>query len=132
MGFVKGVGTFFAASILGLFVLVAIGALTSGDKSNSEVSMPSPSLTWVQGSDALKASLRDPDSAKILSGFVSSDAGKYFACGTVNAKNGFGGYSGATRWFSDSILVAVESAAIAQEFEAGWQSHCTNEIQSYR
>ena len=42
--------------------------------------------------EALKGRLKDPDSAKISAVKISAD-GKT-VCGLVNAKNGFGGYTG--------------------------------------
>ena len=42
----------------------------------------------------VKSSLRDPDSAKITVSEVFTLFDGKIACGTVNARNGFGGYTG--------------------------------------
>ena len=52
----------------------------------------------VQGvTEALKSSLKDPDSAKVSGVQISAD-GKT-ACGFVNAKNSYGGYSGDSAFY---------------------------------
>lgn len=48
--------------------------------------------------EALKARLKDPDSAKVSGVKVSAD-GKT-ACGFVNAKNSYGGYSGNSAFYT--------------------------------
>ncbi len=48
--------------------------------------------------DALKSALKDPDSAKVSGVRISAD-GKT-ACGFVNAKNSYGGYSGKSVFYA--------------------------------
>lgn len=52
--------------------------------------------------EALKGRLKDPDSAKISNVKVSAD-GKT-VCGLVNAKNGFGGYTGDSVFYVMSFI----------------------------
>lgn len=51
--------------------------------------------------DALKSALKDPDSAKISDVRVSADGTT--ACGLVNAKNSFGGYSGNSVFYAMGV-----------------------------
>ena len=59
--------------------------------------------------DNLKNALKDPDSGKILHSALYRQGGAegpavYALCGKVNAKNGFGGYTG-PQWFASMIIV---------------------------
>lgn len=52
--------------------------------------------------------LKDPESAKFGPTMVASrskETGTIRVCGTVNAKNGFGGYGGETRFVADIVDV---------------------------
>lgn len=55
--------------------------------------------------DAVKASLKDPDSAQFSSMTIFKNAGGITVCGLVNAKNGFGGYSGRTPFIVSPMAV---------------------------
>jgi hypothetical protein len=57
--------------------------------------------------EAVKAQLKDPDSAQ-FKGIVQSGPSTY--CGWVNAKNGFGGYSGFQLFYDANGAVAIVSA----------------------
>lgn len=71
----------------------------------------------------VRAKLKDPDSAQFQNQFISS---KDAACGEVNAKNSFGGYTGFKRYVSAGRdLTVLESDAGAGEFDAAWQRACT-------
>jgi hypothetical protein len=61
---------------------------------------------WVAlGQDAVRELLRDPASAQFRNTFFHSRAPKVVAiCGEVNAKNGFGGYSGGSISFLRAAL----------------------------
>ncbi len=60
--------------------------------------------------DIVRSQLRDPDSAKFSSVTVIGEGENRIACGWVNSKNGFGGYTGdqpfmlrgKRLWISDS------------------------------
>ena len=70
--------------------------------------------------------LKDPDSAKFggIKERISVKNGMHVACGTVNAKNGFGGYGGFKRFISagnqETTLIEGKTALFAQE----WASLC--------
>jgi hypothetical protein len=98
-----------AAALLLLACSTLSGAATAADKQKLEhVYGPPPS--WEEyrhvGEAAIAARMIDPESARItwMSGihkgefkpFLEPRIGGYVACGTVNAKNRLGGYTGAT------------------------------------
>ena len=112
--------------IRGLIVglgIVALGSCTR--ESNAEVSAEA----------VVRASLRDPDSAKFSDvtahrspvGTGASPA-PIQVCGTVNSRNGFGGYVGPRRFIvTDGTGVAIIDPAGDggnEVFEALWASHC--------
>lgn len=78
----------------------------------------------LRGKVAVKRRLRDPDSAKFDHLALGTDAtGAEAACGTVNSKNGFGGYSGAL-----AFVVPASGAALLESegraFTEAWDRHC--------
>ena len=80
-----------------------------------------PQQTLIE--DAVRLELRDPDSAKFRHGKLNNK-GEF--CGFVNAKNGFGGYTGFTPFIgmiihgTDIVLVtAINEAAGIQCVERG-------------
>lgn len=65
------------------------------------------------------ASLKDGESAKFQN--VNGE------CGEVNAKNGFGAYTGFKRYIAPSGIGALfEESEPSLEFETIWYTHCTN------
>ena len=66
------------------------------------------------------AILRDPDSAKFGTTFVSSSA----VCGIVNAKNSMGGYSGMRRFIASPDRIMIESADGSTSFDYRWLELC--------
>lgn len=70
-----------------------------------------------QAEKALRAFLKDPDSADIKNqnGF----------CGEVNSKNGFGGYTGYKRFMASPALVVIEGENMSDdEFNKAWSEIC--------
>lgn len=85
----------------------------------------SKEFVWIRTNQRLLAKkLRDPDSAKFDRDYVSYKSGAPVVCGTVNAKNGFGGYSGAERYvgMGDTIGTFLESEV--SDFNALWRKVC--------
>jgi hypothetical protein len=56
------------------------------------------------GEDAVRKRLREPDTAKIEALIVAGD----WICGYVNAKNGFGGYTGKMAFAVSGAVVLIE------------------------
>ena len=73
---------------------------------------------------ATTQTLRDPSSAKFENVVVVRNAGSVAVCGYVNAKNGFGGYSGAARFMARNQTALVESAANTRDFSKTWNRAC--------
>ena len=69
--------------------------------------------------ESVKSNLKDPSSAK----FSEATAGKHGSvCGTVNAKNSFGAYSGDSRYVSSGGKTSIDDGG--QEFSSLWNSKC--------
>jgi len=84
-----------------------------------------------QAQQKMKEALRDSDSAKYrdVQAYEMTGSGRtgYVFCGKVNAKNGFGGYSGAMRFVAGPGLATIETDEGGQEamaFEIIWKAAC--------
>ncbi|EPZ7023491.1 hypothetical protein ACUNEO_20635 [Serratia sp. IR-2025] len=74
------------------------------------------------GQSAVLKNLKDPDSAKFGYSYQGKD--KFTLCGTVNAKNGYGGYTGETRF-----IYSLEKGSLTfddgnSEFSESWLNMC--------
>lgn len=69
----------------------------------------------------IKARMNDPESAQFRNVYVSSLS---LVCGEVNAKNGFGGYTGFQRFISGGELQFVETDMAAGEMDKSWPQFC--------
>jgi hypothetical protein len=79
--------------LISVVILLAFGSVYAQDP-NPRKATPDE----VQGiTEALKSRLKDPDSAKVSGVKISAD-GKT-ACGYVNAKNSYGGYTGDSAFY---------------------------------
>lgn len=119
--------------IMKRIVLLALSsvALSSCGDGSSSASSSEPSETemmsryQVMSKDKLKESLRDPSSAKyedVAAHRVSS--GGFVFCGKVNAKNGFGGYTGFERFIASPVIVGTEGSI--DGFETVWTEFCSS------
>jgi hypothetical protein len=99
--------------IIGLPILglVAVGASKTPDKSPAgqliapavSNNIPSEGVLISRAQRGVRGMLRDPDSARFRNVRLSqkiADIPDPVVCGEVNAKNGFGGYTGYGRFFS--------------------------------
>lgn len=120
---------------LGLFavgVIVVIGLLGKGDRppkasapaplsSTSTTAVPAmpavPSM-FVAGRQLVRAALRDPRSAD----FRNDRERGAVLCGEVNAKNGFGGYTGYRRFVASRSTVLFEGDG--SDFSGAWRKFC--------
>ncbi len=87
--------------------------------------------------DAIRFTLKDPDSAQFRNIFSPKRAGKTepaVICGEVNSKNSFGAMAGFTRFViantgKDGVF-AVEQASSTRaqkaEFDGNWSHHCVD------
>jgi hypothetical protein len=103
--FVGGVVTFFGVEIFG------------GSKPDMSAHAEQDVINTCQ--DSVRGMLKDPDSARFdgwtawRSG-LSGDALRYSASGMVNAKNGFGGYSGNEPYSCDATVTSGTVNATAR------------------
>lgn len=73
---------------------------------------------------AVTQTLRDPGSASFQDVAVIRNPGSVAVCGAVNAKNGFGGYTGPARFMARNQVALVETADNAREFAKVWNRAC--------
>ena len=77
------------------------------------------------GREAIQSKLKDPDSADFRNVAFHSGGGVPVTCGEVNAKNGFGGFSGFERFVAaGSSLQVLESEMGAGEMDKLWDKIC--------
>lgn len=75
--------------------------------------------------ETVKTMLKDPDSAKFSNQFaVKTAKGGFAACGEVNAKNGFGGYTGQSIYIMQDDMVRLENGGNANEVRRRWNATC--------
>lgn len=85
----------------------------------------SQEFVWIRNNQRLlKQKLKDPDSAKFGDDYVSYKSGGPVVCGTVNARNSFGGYSGAERYVGMGAELGVYMASEVSDFDTLWRRVC--------
>lgn len=102
-----------------LLAACAALALTACDGGNSPAVRDA--LLIVKAQDAVRTRLRDPSSATFSGEHVGRDG--VFVCGTVNARNGFGGMSGGERFVAGSVAAVLETDDAAG-FAGLWSDVC--------
>lgn len=97
----------------------------SGSSSSSEPSESEMLARYqVAAKEKLKDSLRDPDSAKyegVKAHRVA--AGGFVFCGRINAKNGFGGFTGFERFVASPAIAGTERSV--DGFDEVWSQFCS-------
>lgn len=73
---------------------------------------------------SVRAQLRDPESAQFRNVRVIRKPGSTAVCGEVNARNGFGGYTGYQHFMSSGDLSVVHSDETARAFLRLWNKAC--------
>lgn len=83
-------------------------------------------IAWNErGQDTVRSKLRDPDSAEFRNVQFYSGGPSPTTCGEVNAKNGFGGFSGYERFIAvGSTMSVLESEMKPNEMDKLWESVC--------
>lgn len=84
-------------------------------------------FAWMErGKDAVRAKLRDPDSAQFRNVEFHAGGGVPMACGEVNANNGFGGKAGYERFIAagSQITVLESEMASTQDMDEVWNKMC--------
>jgi len=111
----------------GAALLVAVGLLT--------FFVAGPSISRHSGLRQVKkvaaAQLRDPSSAQ----FRNVERHGSTVCGEINGKNGYGAYSGFSRFYGDKDSVTIDNGdtsrffhdfpSDAERFDRNWKAYCT-------
>lgn len=64
------------------------------------------------GENEVKSTLKDPTSAIFESFYVKSGEGNGYVCGTVNAKNSYGGYVGRKNYY---IYIEIKNGTVSDK-----------------
>lgn len=72
---------------------------------------------------AISRALKDPESARWGDVFVSRKGGEPVVCGHVNARNSFGGYTGAQPFIADDAAISGPAEPTAA-FARRWNEIC--------
>ena len=108
---------------LGIVALFAVLAAIGSCLPDPPPSPPSDDQFIHAAKDMVKATLRDPASAAFNDLVVYRHGEKVAVCGTVNARNGFGGMAGAERFFVSGNVVMTEGQD-REAFPLVWDSLC--------
>jgi hypothetical protein len=98
--------------------------MCSSDDSSSQVRVPTDTDYIYFAQAGLKKRLKDPDSAQFKSTYLSRKSGTPVACGEVNSKNSFGGYSGFKLFLGMGDIVVLEEDLSHGEFKKLWDKSC--------
>ena len=108
----------FTISMILIFSFANMNSKSSSNKSST----PSNSQVIVFAKESVRKQLREPESAEFRDIKLNSNG---IPCGYVNAKNGFGGYTGFKRFVGMGDIVAIEGGNISDtEFEKSWRIIC--------
>lgn len=102
-----------------IILLIIGGLLLLGKCAGPPSEETQKELFIIQAKEDVRRYLKDPDSAQFEGVFMSNLA----VCGTVNAKNSFGAYSGYTRFITNTQLTIVESS-YPKGFDKIWKEVC--------
>lgn len=85
----------------------------------------SQEFIWIRANQRLvSARLRDPDSARFGKDYVSYKSGAPVVCGTVNAKNAFGGFTGPEPYISGGETLGIFFPSGTKDFADLWTRLC--------
>lgn len=94
------------------------------DDNDFHTSIPVSQSVVERAKRAVTAVLKDPESAKF--GYIYPSAAMInVACGTVNAKNSFGGYTGEQKFIANPSTGSVILDDGKATFESEWQKYCS-------
>jgi hypothetical protein len=91
----------FEKSVIGLFAVsvIAVAVSWANNHGNSLID---------EAQAAVKSRLKDPESVRFQDGFVIGTGNERTFCGKVNARNGFGGYSGHVHFRYVELIKSVQ------------------------
>lgn len=126
-----------AATLVILAAVIIWLSSMSAQSTNDKTAMPAGSeylydykdqrkVVWIEkGKDAIRARLKDADSAQFR-GLFFSDAVAPIVCGEVNGKNSFGSKSGYVRFITTTKAetTILETDMKRSEFAISWRKLC--------
>jgi len=105
--------------IVKIMLLMTMGPAAAGESTFAKTSYVRPTIHEAVITTAMRSTLRDPESA-MFRGIVQRPG---LICGYVNARNGFGGYSGFKEFtISDGGKVRMNDGS--RNFANRWNSTC--------
>lgn len=106
-----------------LLIPAASALLTGCGESEAQKEARIRANIQIMSEAAVRSKLKDPGSAQFQNQRVST---KGAACGEVNSKNSFGGYTGFTRYiFAGKDLTIFENDMAPGEFDVSWRQVCS-------
>lgn len=124
----RATGFALLALVIGVLI-IAIVVHLKGPSPVADVPIvagPSDSDLRVNAELAVQQQLRDPASAQFQNEVIRRKGDVASVCGEVNAKNGFGGYTGFTSFAVVGNLAVVQSPSSGKTFATVWNRYCTD------
>jgi hypothetical protein len=116
------------AAILTLLLVSspAAGAFAAPARDAYETTRDVKKIAWMdRGMEAIKLKLKDPESAEFRHVYFNRGVnGVPTTCGQVNARNGFGGYSGFQRFVSAGTADLTFLESEVSDFDTVWNQLC--------
>jgi hypothetical protein len=135
-----------AAICIGIIVLVAIASSKGSGTNERPAAKPTRSnesavktepkpespyadagkqAAWISnGQQSIKTQLKDPESATFRNVHFYSGGGTPVVCGEVNARNGFGGYTGFERFVAAGTVIAAVESQVEGGLGPVWDKFC--------
>lgn len=85
-----------------------------------------PFVSQSAAKEAVRQQLRDPESARFSGVYVHRGPSGAAVCGRVNAKNGFGGYTGDSDFFVIGSAAVLETDENRRQFTGLYKAACTD------
>jgi hypothetical protein len=80
---------------------------------------------WISaGKDAIRNQLKDPESATFRNVHFYSGGGTPVVCGEINARNGFGGFTGYERFVSAGTVISATESQVEGGLGLVWDKFC--------
>lgn len=111
------------AAFIGVAAIFLLAFCRGGESKDSSSDTFNEYAFAEQAKDAIKGRLKDPESAQFMNVKVYRSAVPA-VCGEVNAKNGFGGYTGYKRFVSNTLTTVLEDDMAPGEMDKLWQQTC--------
>jgi hypothetical protein len=118
---VSGAVTALAVLVIGGWL---IAATTCHTRSPADLAAEADQKLIADARWAARSRMRDPDSARFEGLRVSRAGGAAAVCGTLNARNGFGGYGGPQPFFVVGGVMTSAADLPQAAFVQAWSQHC--------